>query len=262
MKTIYEASNALEAHMILDLLQQQGFKGRVDGEFLQGGVGELPAAGLVRVMVAEEDYAGAREVVEKWDSAQPSQAETGVQKKTGSRASFFLFGLALGVLCTYVFLRVPATQDGIDHNRDGKIDEKWVYARSGMLVGSEVDRNFDGKLDYISTYGRDGVIESTEFDDDFDGVFESRTTYRLGSPYLSEIDTDGDRYMDFKINFEHGVAISNEYIYPATGYPEKIEYYKLGKLTHAETDTDKDGKMDRRIDFNSVGEISSVADIR
>ncbi|GMW06630.1 MAG: hypothetical protein AMXMBFR8_14270 [Nevskiales bacterium] len=49
MKRIYEAANAIEAHMIVHLLGQAGIEGRVEGEYLQGGVGELPAVGLVGV---------------------------------------------------------------------------------------------------------------------------------------------------------------------------------------------------------------------
>ena len=92
MKKLYEASNSVEAHMILNLLEQEGLTGRVDGEYLQGGVGELPAAGLVRVMVAEEDYAAAKSIVDKWDAAQPAQPNdktTSPPKKSGSRLSIF-----------------------------------------------------------------------------------------------------------------------------------------------------------------------------
>lgn len=35
MKVVYQASNAVEAHMILHLLEQQGLAGRIDGEYLQ-----------------------------------------------------------------------------------------------------------------------------------------------------------------------------------------------------------------------------------
>ena len=54
MKRVFQAANAIEAHMILHLLQQSGIPGHVEGEYLQGGIGELPAAGLVNVVVADE----------------------------------------------------------------------------------------------------------------------------------------------------------------------------------------------------------------
>jgi antitoxin component YwqK of YwqJK toxin-antitoxin module len=111
-------------------------------------------------------------------------------------------------------------------------------------------------------FDRNGTIESAESDDNFDGVFESQTIYRLGNPQLIETDTDGDGYRDFKMNFVNGVLVSDEYIYPTTGLPQKIDYFKSGRLTHSETDTDKDGKMDKRTNYNGLGEVASVENIR
>lgn len=54
--------------MILGLLEQQRIPGRIEGEYLQGGVGELQAMGLVRVLVSEADYADARKIINEWES--------------------------------------------------------------------------------------------------------------------------------------------------------------------------------------------------
>jgi hypothetical protein len=248
--------------MILNLLQQEGLSGRVDGEYLQGGIGELPAAGLVKVMVPEQDYAAAKLIVDKWDAAQPDREPIPVPKKAGNKFGIFAVGLMLGILCTYAYYRTPVTVDGTDHNRDGVLDDKWTYAPTGLIMKNEVDRNLDGKIDYVSKFDRNGTIESAESDDNFDGVFESQTIYRLGNPQLIETDTDGDGYRDFKMNFVNGVLVADEYIYPTTGLPQKIDYFKLGKLTHSETDTDKDGKMDKRTNYNGLGEVASVENIR
>jgi hypothetical protein len=248
--------------MILNLLEQEGLTGRVDGEYLQGGIGELPAAGLVKVMVPEQDYAAAKLIVDKWDTAQPDREPIPVPKKAGNKFGIFAVGLVLGILCTYAYYRTPVTIDGTDHNRDGVLDDKWTYAPTGLIMKNEVDRNLDGKIDYVSKFDRNGTIESAESDDNFDGVFESQTIYRLGNPQLIETDTDGDGYRDFKMNFVNGVLVSDEYIYPTTGLPQKIDYFKSGKLTHSETDTDKDGKMDKRTNYNGLGEVASVENIR
>lgn len=262
MKTLYQASNGLEAHMILNLLEQEGIAGRVDGEYLQGGIGELPAAGLVRVMVAEEDYAAAKAIVDKWDVVQPVEKPAPPPAKTKSRIGVFAAGLALGMLIAYAYYRAPVSVDGTDHNRDGVLDDKWTYAPGGRPVKNEVDRNLDGKIDYVLVMGRSAVVDYVETDDNFDGIFESKTTYRLGNPYLAETDTDGDGYRDFKTNFVNGVLVSTEYIYPATGLSLRTEYFRLGKITHAEEDADKDGKMDKRTTYNSVGAVVSVEEIR
>jgi hypothetical protein len=67
MLTIYEAANSIEAHILLGLLKTVGIHGRVDGEYLQGGIGELPVMGLVRIRVAAADAERARQVIREWE---------------------------------------------------------------------------------------------------------------------------------------------------------------------------------------------------
>jgi hypothetical protein len=102
MRTLYEASNSLEAHMILNLLEMQGLSGRIDGEFLQGGVGELPAAGVVRVMVDEEDYPAAKEIVNRWDAAQPPSPPNISATKQTNTFLIFLGGVVVGFLMALI----------------------------------------------------------------------------------------------------------------------------------------------------------------
>lgn len=102
MKTLYEAQNGLEAHMIVDLLEQAHLHARVDGEFLQGGVGEIQAAGIVRVMVAEDDYELALDMIKHWDAAQP-RIENGNQQNRSPWFSIIVIlviGMFLGATIT------------------------------------------------------------------------------------------------------------------------------------------------------------------
>lgn len=57
--------------MIADLLEQAGIYARVDGDYLQGGVGELQPTGFIRVRVNNDDFDTARKLVLQWDAAQP-----------------------------------------------------------------------------------------------------------------------------------------------------------------------------------------------
>ena len=68
MKCVYEATTALDAYMIFNLLVQEGIQGRVDGEYLAGGIGELQAINLVRVMVDEEDFDQAMKIIREWEA--------------------------------------------------------------------------------------------------------------------------------------------------------------------------------------------------
>lgn len=68
MRIVYHAGNSLEAHMVKDVLALAGIEAYVAGDYLQGGVGTLPALDLVKVLVADADYAAARRMVDDWAS--------------------------------------------------------------------------------------------------------------------------------------------------------------------------------------------------
>jgi hypothetical protein len=67
MERVFDSSSALEAHLVRDLLERAGVPSRIDGEYLTGGMGELPAANLVSVRVAPEHVAEAREIIAEWE---------------------------------------------------------------------------------------------------------------------------------------------------------------------------------------------------
>ncbi len=66
MKTVQHALNSIEAHIIKGLLESEGIQSSILGEYLQGAMGELPANGLIRVVVCEEDYEQAASVIDNW----------------------------------------------------------------------------------------------------------------------------------------------------------------------------------------------------
>lgn len=68
MIELFQARDSIEARLIYNLLKQAGLDAGVEGEFLQGGIGELQAFGAVRVMIAEEDYEEGKAVLEDWDA--------------------------------------------------------------------------------------------------------------------------------------------------------------------------------------------------
>ncbi len=69
MKKVFDASSNIEAHLVMHQLQQAGIEARIQGEHLQGGIGELPAAGNIRVMVNPKDTEAARQVIADWESS-------------------------------------------------------------------------------------------------------------------------------------------------------------------------------------------------
>lgn len=258
MTCVFEAATGLEAHMVLNLLQQQGVEGRVEGEYLQGGVGELPAGSVVRVVVADEDGARARSIIAEWESRQPAPGPAAMRVRRPARAwAVFMFGLAVGVAGSYWAYRSPVTKDGIDHDGDGRLDERWTY-EGGRMSRMEVDRNRDGKIDLVYSFDRNGVVSSAESDDDFDGRFETRVRYRNGQAQYQESDLNRDGVVDYRVEYRHGVLDVVEILDPASHRLRKRQKYVLGKLVYAEFDSSGDGSFDVRYDYDQFEEVAAT----
>ena len=90
--------------MIANLLEQQGIAVWVEGEHLQGGIGELQALGMVRVLVNDMDSAAASEVISAWHDSQPPADVRSVPVKE-RLFSGFLLGFFCGVMVTVLFFR-------------------------------------------------------------------------------------------------------------------------------------------------------------
>ena len=63
MKTIYNAANPIDAQLVSDLLADSGIQTHVQGSFLMGGIGELPAGEMMRIWVADEAADEARRII-------------------------------------------------------------------------------------------------------------------------------------------------------------------------------------------------------
>ncbi len=250
MIVVFEASTGLDAHMISNLLEQKDITTRIDGEYLQGGVGDLQALNFIRVLVSEEDYSKAREIIEEWESQQPSgETKQNVNGKSNYGALLFFIGLLIGIGATVLAYNTPVTKDGIDYNNDGKLDEKWTY-KNHRLHKSESDRNLDGKIDKVDYFSRSGIIHTTKVDDDFDGVFESEYKYRSGQPYHQMTDLDQDGAIDHHAYFKHGILDTIEIIGNSSKSPKKWQQYKTGKLVSAKYDSNGDGEYDISYEYD------------
>ncbi len=255
MKLLYEASNTIEAHMILNLLEQSGLSARIDGEYLQGAFGELPITGVIRVMVEENNYADANEIIRKWDARQPkeeTQAQT-VKQKSSFNAGFL--GFILGVVVMAVYYNTPVTKDGVDYNGDGLLDEKWTFVNH-RLSKAEIDRNSDGEIDLIYIYDRMGLVESSSSDEDFDGVFETESYYKFGNPVWQKSDTTGDGFKDYRTDFKYGRIYTITFFDSVTKKPIKVQTFGPIKLKRAEIDTTGDGTLDTLYEYNAIEEIA------
>ena len=257
MRTVCEPSNSLEGHMLQDLLKQRGISARLEGAGLQSGVGELPAIGLVRLLVADDDFDEARAVIEEWDKTTVSDPPSIRPRQPMGAVAGAVLGLAIGIGGAFLYFRVPINVDGIDYNDDRVLDERWKSSAAGTPIATEIDRNFDGAVDFVWNHDRHGLAVSGESDDDFNGTFETRFKVRHGQVYLSEVDTDGDTTPNLKSRAKFGVLTTVEYRTNSSDKPVRVETYRLGRLVGAEVDTNRDGTLDRRYTYDAFGEISA-----
>lgn len=278
MIIVYRAANVADAHLIRQMLESEGIPAFIQGEYLQGGIGELPANTEILVHVGDENAAAARTIIDAWESAEPVEFDTDGLEAGGSAAddaersiagippapivpvrrgfsmlwiiSALFFGVASGAAATLIILHAPQPPSEIDLDGDGRSDE-FAYFFGKRLQRVEIDRNRDGKIDQILYYGGDTYISRGESDDDFDGTMEVRDRYRGGQISDTDIDSDGDGRSEYRVEYRFGLVFREEFT-DADGILFKRVDYKDGWPQTAEVDSDGDGRLDtaRRFDRN------------
>jgi len=64
MHIVYRAENLFDAHLVKDALEAAEIPAFIAGEYLTGGIGQLPAMDYIAVMVPESSLGVARGVVD------------------------------------------------------------------------------------------------------------------------------------------------------------------------------------------------------
>lgn len=75
MQRIYEPASLLEAQMLLGMLENEGIDAHLAGRDLIGGMGDLPAMGLLGLLVADEHADEARQLIGEYNAALPVSGE-------------------------------------------------------------------------------------------------------------------------------------------------------------------------------------------
>jgi hypothetical protein len=257
METVFEATMALEAHLIRDLLERAGIPAHVEGEYLQGAAGELPLGNLVRVRVAAAKAAEAREIIADWEKAQPPPEPSSPiagSKRSSSWAPYtFVLGGGLGFLLGWIHYNTPVSREGIDYDNDGKYEERYFWAGQ-KSTETEYDRNADGHIDGRYTYDSHGLVAESAFDQDFDRRFETRERFERGQPASFESDRDGDGFAEVVGRYVNGVQSEVQYFSPVTRRAVKKQYYRGGSLVADDFDADGDGTLERHTEYDELGE--------
>lgn len=68
MQLVFRASNILEAHIVAGMLKSHGIDCHVGGHYLQGAVGDLPAADFAHVFVDDADQVQAEALITDYEN--------------------------------------------------------------------------------------------------------------------------------------------------------------------------------------------------
>lgn len=71
MIIVYTAQSSIDAFLVKGLLESEGIPAFVRGAALQGGIGELPAMGLITVNVARHLADKASAVINDYEQSEP-----------------------------------------------------------------------------------------------------------------------------------------------------------------------------------------------
>lgn len=71
MQRIYEPQDLMEAQMLVGMLESEGIEAHVAGRDLVGAVGELPALGLLALLVEQDQAERAISLIREYNAALP-----------------------------------------------------------------------------------------------------------------------------------------------------------------------------------------------
>lgn len=71
MKRVYEPQDLMEGELLKRVLASEGIECHLVGGHLVGAVGELPACGLLGMLVGDDDAERARQLIAAYNGAQP-----------------------------------------------------------------------------------------------------------------------------------------------------------------------------------------------
>lgn len=90
MQRIHEPAELGEGELLVAMLASEGVPAYLLGHHLLGARGELPLAGLLAIVVADEDALRARQLIAAYNAAQPLSPDGVVGDDAGSQSDVLL----------------------------------------------------------------------------------------------------------------------------------------------------------------------------
>lgn len=227
MTVIRSFSSSEDAHLARMHLGNQGIEAHVIDEATASTAPHIAFASGIRLMVADEDVARARDILGLPALMEARPARGGIPWWVFAVAGIAIFTLFAQAIRQNSAGRTPAKSSDFDRNGDGRADERFDF-QGDVVVKSWRDNNFDGIWDERIRYENSQPILG-EADLDFDGKFDSTTEYLLGIPAITRVRDGGEGPLLFRYDYERGV------------------------LTREWHDSDADGEWDVAIDYDPLG---------
>jgi hypothetical protein len=266
MRQVYSPANAVEAHMLAHLLDQEGIEAHIHGEALQSGVGELPAGNLLQLLVPDEDHERARKLLLAWEKTNVPGDDTPIRNRPFpfvTALAFLFVGafsgwvLKLGIDSRQISIGEGKTE--IDLNGDGVYESAYYYPGGGEYPSRfEADYNFDGRVDRVDHFDEVGILISSESDVDFNGTLETRSSFESGVAARSESDTDDNGAQDYVVEFENGVLVREEILDSRVGRIARVNHFENQVIVRSEFDEDRDGFLETVRTYDRFGVVLST----
>jgi len=109
MITVYQAHSSFDAKLIQDQLSFEGINSHIMGNLLQGGMGELQAHGLVKLVVDEEDFESSIAIIENWKNTKISKNKSTATQSSSAKKnnkSLLLFAVVFVILGFYFLVEI------------------------------------------------------------------------------------------------------------------------------------------------------------
>jgi hypothetical protein len=104
MKTIYQAGDVLEAHIVCGMLNAEGIEAEVAGQYQQGAVGGLAPRDFARVqLLDEDDEPRARELIRDYEAREDTPMQKpGPEEADPAESGRLALWLLIGAVAVFL----------------------------------------------------------------------------------------------------------------------------------------------------------------
>jgi len=74
MRCVFKGNNSIESRMAADMLELNGIKTETQGESLEMALGEVPLLGIIRVLVHDEDFDKAQQIISDFHKSRSGES--------------------------------------------------------------------------------------------------------------------------------------------------------------------------------------------